>query len=167
MKGYYLKDPILARGKRISIGIDVHKESWQVTAISEGEELFHGRMPGDYSALRKLLDRFVGCEIRVAYEAGCCGFGLYDRLRADEIEALVVSPSLIPVESGNKVKTDRRDSHKLARLLEGNLLKRVHVPTEQERAYRELIPKAWIDRVRNSCQLSMTLIGCGDPMMLE
>ncbi len=72
MRGYYLKDPILARGKKVSIGIDVHKESWQVTAISQGEELFHGRIPGDYSALRKLLDRFVGCQIRVAYEAGPC-----------------------------------------------------------------------------------------------
>lgn len=135
----YVKEKVLARGRKISIGIDVHKESWQVTAISEGEELFHGRMPGDYSALRKLLNRFVDCQIRIAYEAGCCGFGLYDRLKADGIEALVVPPSLIPVESGNKVKTDRRDSRKLARLLEGNLLKRVHVPTEQERAYRELL----------------------------
>jgi len=113
----------LARGRKISIGIDVHKESWQVTAISEAEELFHGRMPGDYLALRKLLDRFVDCQVRVAYEAGPCGFGLYERLRADGIDALVVPPSLIPVESGNKVKTDRRDSRKLARLLEGNLLK--------------------------------------------
>jgi len=51
----------------------------------------------------------------------------------------VVPPSLIPVESGNKVKTDRRDSRKLARLLEGNLLKRVHMPTEEERAQRELL----------------------------
>jgi len=51
----YVKEKVLARGKRISIGIDVHKESWQVTAISEGEELFHGRMPGDYAALRKLF----------------------------------------------------------------------------------------------------------------
>jgi len=50
------------------MGIDVHKESWQVTAISEGEELFHGRIPGDYSALRKLLNRFVDCQIRVAYK---------------------------------------------------------------------------------------------------
>src|SRR3990170_7067487 len=108
----YVKEKVLARGKRISIGIDVHKESWQVTAISEAEELFHGRMPGDYLALRKLLDRFVDCQVRVAYEAEPCGFGLYDRLRADGIEALVV----LPVESGNKVKTDRRDSRKLARL---------------------------------------------------
>jgi len=89
----------LAREKKISIGIDVHKESWQATAISEGEELLHGRMPGGYSGRRKLLDRLVDCQIRVAYEAGCCGFGLYDRLRADGIEALVGfaadSPSMV------------------------------------------------------------------------
>ncbi len=65
MKGYYVKERTLARGKKVSMGIDVHKESWQVTAISEGEEIFHGRMPGDYSTLRKLLDRFVDCQVRV------------------------------------------------------------------------------------------------------
>ena len=139
MRGYYFKEKTLARGKKVSTGIDVHKESWQVTALSEGEELFHSRIPADYPALRKLLNRFVDCQMRVACEAGPCGFGLYDRLRADGIDALVVPPSLIPVESGNKVKTDRRDSRKLARLLEGNLLKRVHVLTEEERAHRELL----------------------------
>jgi len=61
MKGYYVKGAVLARGKKVSMGIDVHKESWHVTAISAGEELFHGRIPGDYSALRKLLNRFVDC----------------------------------------------------------------------------------------------------------
>lgn len=40
----YVKEKVLARGKKISIGIDVHKKSWQVTGISEGEELFHGRI---------------------------------------------------------------------------------------------------------------------------
>ncbi len=59
MGRYYLKERALARGKKVSIGIDVHKESWQVTAISEGEEIFHGRIPGDYSALRKLLEMIV------------------------------------------------------------------------------------------------------------
>jgi len=49
----YVKEKVLARGKKVSIGIDVHKESWQVTVSSEGEELFNGRMPGDYLALRK------------------------------------------------------------------------------------------------------------------
>ena len=121
------------------MGIDVHKENWHVTVLVAGEELFHGRIPGDYAALRKQLQRFVECQIRVAYEAGPCGFGLHDRLQADGIEGLVVPPSLIPVESGNKVRTDRRDSRKLARLLESNLVKRVHVLTAEERAHRELL----------------------------
>ncbi len=140
MTGYYGKEKILASGKKVSMGIDLHKENWHVTVLVAGEELFHGRIAGEYAALRKLLNRFVECQIRVAYEAGPpCGFGLHDRLQADGIEVLVVPPSLIPVESGNKVKTDRRDSRKLARLLEGNLLKRVHVPMEQERARREVL----------------------------
>jgi len=57
----YVKEKVLARGKKVFIGIDVPKESWQVTAISEGEELFYGRMPADYSALRKLLDFGAWC----------------------------------------------------------------------------------------------------------
>ena len=40
MKRYYLKEKTLARGKKVSIGIDVHKEIWHVTAISAGEDLF-------------------------------------------------------------------------------------------------------------------------------
>ncbi len=48
-------------------------------------------------------------------------------------------PSWIPVDSGNKVKTDRRDSRKLARLLEGHLLKRMPVLTAEEQVHRELL----------------------------
>ncbi|TAJ90331.1 hypothetical protein EPO44_14895 [bacterium] len=29
MKGYYVKERTLARGKKVSMGIDVQKESWQ------------------------------------------------------------------------------------------------------------------------------------------
>ena len=43
--------------------------------------------------------------------------GLRDRSQADHLEVLVVPSSLLPVESSNKVKTDRRDSRKLGSLL--------------------------------------------------
>jgi transposase len=42
------------------------------------------------------------------------------------------------MESGNRVKTDKRDSRKLAKLLESNMLKKVYVLTEEDRADREL-----------------------------
>jgi len=34
---------IAVRGREVFVGIDVHKESWQVTVRTEGEEVFHGR----------------------------------------------------------------------------------------------------------------------------
>jgi transposase len=46
---------------------------------------------------------------------------------------------LIPVESGNRVKTDKRDSRKLAQYLENNLLKRVYVLSREERAHRQFV----------------------------
>jgi len=139
MRGSNQREKIVVRGKEVFVGIDVHKESWQVTVRVEGEEKFHGRMASEYRILRRVLDRFAGGKIRVAYEAGPCGFGLHDQLREDGVEVIVVPPSLIPVESGNKVKTDKRDSRKLARLLEGNLRKRVYVWSEEDRADGELL----------------------------
>jgi len=37
MKGELQKRRILGRGKEVFIGVDVHKESWHVTARTEGE----------------------------------------------------------------------------------------------------------------------------------
>ena len=120
-------------GKQAFVGIDVHKESWHVTVRSSGEEIFNGRIPGQYQSLRRILDRYRDARIKVAYEAGPFGFSLLDRLTGGGVETIVVPPSLIPVESGNKVKTDKRDSRKLATLLESNMLKHVHVLTPEER----------------------------------
>ncbi|MGD0625351.1 MAG: IS110 family transposase [Thermodesulfobacteriota bacterium] len=139
MRGRNQDEKNAVRGKEVFVGIDVHKESWQVTVRTEGEEVFHGRISGQYHALQKILDRFRGSKIKVAYEAGPCGFGLHDQLKEDGVEVIVVPPSLIPIESGNRVKTDKRDSRKLAKLLEGNLLKEVYVLTEEERMQRELL----------------------------
>lgn len=139
MKKGYQKGKSLTRCQTIYVGIDVHKDSWHVTVQSEGEEVFHGRLPSQYHALRSLFDRFSNQSIKVAYEAGPCGFWLYDRLTTDGIETIVVPPSLIPIESGNRVKTDKRDSRKLANLLARNMLKRVHVLTEEDRTDRELV----------------------------
>jgi transposase len=128
------------KGKVISVGIDVHSLSWQITALADAEVIMAVTISKpEYPKLKALLARLEGNTLRVAYEAGPAGFGLYDRLTADGIECIVVPPSLIPSESGNQVKTDKRDSHKLAKLLEGNMLKKVWVLTPQQRAERQLV----------------------------
>jgi transposase len=139
MRVKYQKKEVLAISKEVYIGVDVHKDSWHVTARADGEEVFHSRIPSQYPVFKKLLERFPRCKFSVAYEAGPCGFWFYDKLIQDGIETIVVPPSLIPIESGNKVKTDKRDSHKIAKLLESKMLKKVYVLTEEERAHRELV----------------------------
>ena len=97
MKGEIGKKKGIARRKEIFIGVDVHKVSWHVTARTRGEEVFNSGIPGHYQALRGLLDRFQDCRMKVAYEAGPCGFWLHDKLTKDGIEVIVVPPSLIPI----------------------------------------------------------------------
>jgi len=125
--------------KKVNIGIDIHKKSWRITALVEGEIMMAITLSRPtYDSFEKVLAKFKGNYVRIAYEAGPCGFDLYDRLTADGIECIVTPPSLIPTESGNKVKTDKKDSIKLARFLEKNMLKEVWVLSPEERAHRQL-----------------------------
>ena len=50
----------------------------------------------------------------------------------------MVAPSLIPTRSGERIKTDRRDALKLARLHRAGELTAVHVPEASDEAMRDL-----------------------------
>jgi transposase len=121
------------------VGIDVHLKTWHVTILHEGAILFSSGIPGQWEVLRKLLDRYKGYRIHAVYEAGYFGYGLYDHLRAYGADCLVAAPSLIPQQHGNRVKTDRLDSKKLALLLSQALLVGIVVPTEAERSHLAVI----------------------------
>ena len=129
----------LPQGAKVYVGIDMHQKSWHVTMVYEGTVLFSGSIPSQWDLLKKLLSRYPESEIHAVYEAGCFGFWLRDRLIAFGARCIVTPPSLIPLESGNRVKTDRLDSQKLAVYLWKGLLKEVYVPTEEERAHRAVV----------------------------
>jgi transposase len=76
--------------------------------------------------------------LRACYEAGPCGYGLQRLLSGWGISCVVVAPSLVPSKPGDKVKTDRRDALKLARLLRSGDLTAVWVPDEAHEALRDL-----------------------------
>jgi transposase len=128
------------KGKMVSIGIDMHKRSWRITALVEGDIVMAVTLARpEYNSFKKILAQFKGNYVRIAYEAGPTGFNLHDRLTEDGIECIVTPPSLIPTQSGNKVKTDKKDSLKLAKLLESNMLKRVWVLSPEQRSHRQLV----------------------------
>ena len=126
----------LPEGTKIFIGIDLHKNHWHITMRTEEIELFSGSIPGTMESLSKLFEPYMHCDIYAVYEAGCFGFWLYDDLTAYGVKVIVTPPSLILVEQGNRVKTDRKDSKKLCHLLSKELLKEVYVPAPEERFHR-------------------------------
>jgi transposase len=60
------------------------------------------------------------------------------RLKQLGIGCTVVAPSLIPVKAGDRIKTDKRDAEKLARLLRAGDLSPVYVPDSTDEAIRDL-----------------------------
>ena len=77
---------------------------------------------------------------RVADQAGPTGYGLARACAQAGIACIVAAPSKIPRAPGDRVKTDRRDAERLARLLRLGELVGVRVPEPFEEAARDLVP---------------------------
>jgi transposase len=77
--------------------------------------------------------------VRVAYEAGPTGYGLARACAAAGIACTVAAPSKIQRAPADRVKTDRRDAERLARLLRLGELVAVRVPEPHEEAARDLV----------------------------
>jgi transposase len=125
------------------VGLDVHKDTIVIAVAdqgSAGEVRMYGTISSDWHAVERAVAklRVDGAELRVAYEAGPTGFTLYRKLRKMHIECLVVAPSKMPVPSGRRQKTDRRDAELLARLLRAGELTAIHVPDAVDESIRDL-----------------------------
>ena len=122
-------------------GLDVHKDSIAVAvADSDGSEpSLVCVLANDTAALIKRLKKLgKGKRLVCCYEAGPTGYGLSRDLNREKIECRVVAPSLVPVQVGSRVKTDRRDAVKLARFLRSGDLTEVRVPDAATEAMRDL-----------------------------
>lgn len=123
------------------VGLDVHK-STIVIAVAEQDRLeakVLKTIPHDFISLSKTLARLgtPAC-LRCCYEAGPTGFGLARQLQEAGWDCIVIAPSLVPVQAGCRIKTDRRDAVKLAHYLRSGDLTKIHVPDETTEAMRDL-----------------------------
>jgi len=126
------------------VGLDVHKATVCV-AIAEdgrgGEVRQIGVFENRPDILCKLAARLGKGNRRLSfcYEAGPCGYGLQRLLTSRGHDCIVVAPSLIPMKSGDRVKTDRRDAVMLAKLHRAGELTAVWVPDAAHEAMRDLV----------------------------
>ncbi len=138
----------------IFIGIDVHKKTYSVTAICQGQVIKRDKMT---ACPQKFTDYcfkfFPGASIYTAYEASFCGFYLHRKLEENGIQNIVVHASSIEIASRDRVKTDKRDSLKIATQLAAGRLKGIYIPTIEREAYR------FISRLREQLIRERTRIG--------
>jgi len=125
-----------------AVGLDVHKESVAIAYAGKAgtDPVWVGKIPNEPEKLAgaiKSLQKRHG-HLEVAYEAGPCGYAIYRQLHGMGIPCVVAAPSLIPIKVGDRVKTDRRDALKLARLLRSGDLSAAWVPDEQHEGLRDV-----------------------------
>lgn len=146
--------------KTIFVGLDVHKKTYAVTAIYDGVVVKRDTIKANPETLIAYLKKYFGSgKIKTAYEAGFCGFHLHRALEAAGIENLVVHAAGIET-SNSRVKTDKRDSEKIAVHLYEGRLKSIHIPTverEDFRAVTRLRESFCKERVRIGNQIKSLL----------
>ena len=136
------KTKILARERRIALGLDVDRKAAVVVAldVTNGEILFQGRLTPETEDWQRFLAHFPQCSLWACYEAGYTGFHLCRALCDLGVECHVVAPSQVPKSPNSKQqKTDRRDAVTLAQIYFHPPRSFVRIPTEREERDRQLL----------------------------
>jgi transposase len=123
------------------VGLDVHKDTVSVSVCEAGREAsrFIGQIRHDVAVVLKTLRKLGdSASMRIAYEAGPTGYGLQRRLAQEGFSCQVIAPSLMPQRKGDRVKTDGRDSARLAELLRAGELTPIWIPDTEHEALRNL-----------------------------
>jgi transposase len=132
---------VTSAAEPIHLGMDTSKNTIVVGVLMPGEELpVIDRIWNEEGSVRHLVGRLgPAAQLRACYEAGPCGFELHRLLTSMGVACDVVAPSLIPRRPGDRVKADKRDAGRLARLHRAGELTPIRVPSEAEEAVRDLV----------------------------
>ena len=149
------------------LAMDVHKNSISFGVLEPGLEVLsvEDKISTDWPSIDRLIARFDDPgRVWACYEAGPTGYELARTLQRVGMRCEVIAPSLIPTRPGERVKTDKRDARRLARLFRAGELTAVRVPSVTEEAVRDLCrarADMVIDRTRARHRLLQFLLRHG------
>ena len=134
----------MGKYSEVFVGIDTAKSKHAVAIADtgrDGETRYLGEIDSAPATIERVIKKLAGKyeKVRVCYEAGPTGYGLYRQIVTLGHECAVVAPSLIPKKAGDRIKTNRRDAVTLARLFRAGELTAVWVPDAVHEAVRDLV----------------------------
>lgn len=128
----------ILKSKKIFIGLEDSKKSWKICVRYNRMEVHYISMEAKIDILSNYLkNKFPACNITIIYEAGFRGFSIHDQLTERGFNCIVTPPNKVTEEKGNKVKTDKIDARRLAKVLENDDYKACFVPDKELRDDRE------------------------------
>ena len=155
------------------IGLDVHKETIAIAYATGGtreDSVYYGPCGGSVlaaeRALRKLAEKLKVefSALKVCYEAGPTGFVLARRLIRLGLDCVLMSPSKTERKPNEKIKTDKRDACKIARLFRNGDITQVRIPPALDEAVRDACrarTDASDDLSRSKQRLNASALFCG------
>lgn len=138
--------------KRIlKIGMDVHSTNYTLCAMepvigAEDRVFANVQVTPDYKNIILFIENLkqkLGVndtyDIECGYEAGCLGYSLYNQLTAAGVKCVILAPTTMLTEQGQRIKTDSRDAHLIAQCLSYGGYHPVYIPTEQDDSVKEYL----------------------------
>lgn len=135
----------------IKIGMDVHTTNYTLCAMeptigSEDRIFGEVQVAPDYKevicfieSLKLKLGLNNHDSIECGYEAGCLGYTLYHQLKGAGVKCVILAPTTMLTEQGQRVKTDKRDARLIAKCLCYGGYHPVYIPTGEDDAVKEYL----------------------------
>lgn len=121
------------------VGLDVHAQQTHAGVLDRSSgELWTRKLKTAPVGVVDFLET-LGPRLIAVYEAGPSGFALARAAAERDLDVRVCAPGLIPKKPSDRVKTDRRDAERLARLLVAGELSFVRIPSLAEEQLRDLV----------------------------
>lgn len=133
----------------IYIGMDVHSTNFTFCALEPSlgaEDKVFGtlQVKPDYKNVIHYIDKLKkelgdSYEFVCGYEAGCLGYSLYNQLKAQGVNCVILAPTTMMEQKGKRIKTDPRDAATIAMCLAYGTYSAVYVPDADDVSAKEYI----------------------------
>ena len=138
--------------KRIlKIGMDVHSTNYTLCAMepvigAEDRVFANIQVTPDYKNILMFIEELklkLGVsdtyDIECGYEAGCLGYSLYNQLTNAGVKCVILAPTTMLTQQGQRIKTDARDALMIAQCLSYGGYHPVYIPTEADDSVKEYL----------------------------
>lgn len=131
----------VTKGQMVYCGIDVHKHSWKVAILKNGQIVkVFSQQPNIGQLVAHLRQNYPDCDFLLGYEAGFCGFWIVEELQNLGMECKVLHAADIPTtDKERRQKTDARDCRKIALCLSNPSTNSIHLPDKDLQYDRSVV----------------------------